>query len=154
MQGFFKTLMRPDREEDPERTLVARAANVLQVGEFQLLQLAYYEWHGHELPQDDCGKLFQAYMLHGEIPAWARNFATWVLRQDEIDMIDSGNPSFHRYDHDYITHDPDGMRKFVAATLFIAFFLVGGILVTHLSAGAGTSILPPYFEEQELIPAR
>ncbi len=154
MQGFFKTLVRPDREEDPERTLVARAANVLQVGEFQLLQLAYYEWHGHELPQDDCGKLFQVYMLHGEIPAWARNFATWVLRQDEIDMIDSGNPSFHRYDNDYITHDPDGLRKFVAATLFIAFVLVGGIMVTHLSAGTGTSILPPYFEEQELIPTR
>ena len=51
MQGFFKTLIRPDQEEDPERTLVARAANVLQVGEFQLLQLAYHEWHGHDLPQ-------------------------------------------------------------------------------------------------------
>ncbi len=154
MQGFFKTLMRPDQEEDPERTLVARAANVLQVGEFQLLQLAYYEWHGHELPQDDCGKLFQAYMLHGEIPAWARNFATWVLRQDEIDMIDGREESFHRFDHDYVTHVPQGVLRFVLASATIAFILFGGILLSHVTVDAGTSVLPPFFDENELDQSR
>ena len=150
MQGFFKTLIRPDREEDPERTLVARAANVLQVGEFQLLQLAYHEWHGHDLPQDDCGKLFQAYMLRGKTPEWARRYATWVLRQDEIDMIDSRDPAFHRYDHDYAAVNPKGLRQFLAATAVIAFVLVGGIVVTHFAAGSATSILPPYFEAEDL----
>ena len=42
MTGFFQTLIQPDREEHPERALIARAANLLQVGEFQLLQLAYH----------------------------------------------------------------------------------------------------------------
>jgi len=43
--NFFETLIHPDREEleNAERVLVCRAANVLQIGEFQLLQLAYKE---------------------------------------------------------------------------------------------------------------
>ena len=151
MQGLLKTLIRPDQEEDPEQTLVARAANILEVGEFQLLQLAYYEWHGHELPQDDCGRLFQAYMLHGETPGWARRYALWVIRQDEIGLIDADDPAFHRYDHDYGKPVPQGLRKFCAASLLLAVVLVGGILVSHLATKTGSSILPPYFEAEELI---
>ena len=57
MINFIKTLVRPDQEEDPERTVVARAANILQVGEFQLLQLAYHDWYGQELPAALCDQL-------------------------------------------------------------------------------------------------
>ncbi|MCH7542778.1 MAG: hypothetical protein IIB65_03995, partial [Proteobacteria bacterium] len=46
MSNLFQTLMRPDREESEQRAEVARAANLLQLGEFQLLQLAYHDWHG------------------------------------------------------------------------------------------------------------
>lgn len=35
--NFFDVLIHPNREENPERAEVARAANLLQVGEFQLL---------------------------------------------------------------------------------------------------------------------
>jgi len=150
MQGFFRTLWRPDREEDPERTVIARAANVLQVGEFQLLQLAYAEWHGHELPQSDCGQLFHSYMLHGDTPDWARQYAEWVLRQDEIGLIDSGDPAFHRYDHDYVTHVPQGLRKFCLASMFFVFVFMAALLVAQLSGATATSVLPPYFEPREL----
>lgn len=41
--NFWETLLHPDKEEleNPERRVIANAANILQVGEFQLLQLAY-----------------------------------------------------------------------------------------------------------------
>lgn len=39
--GLLKTLFNPEHDEHPERAEIARAANLLQVGEFQLLQLAY-----------------------------------------------------------------------------------------------------------------
>ena len=44
--GLWETLLHPDREElaMKERLVVISAANQLQVGEFQLLQLAYREW--------------------------------------------------------------------------------------------------------------
>ena len=85
MIGLFQTLLRPDREEDPERTIVARAANILQVGEFQLLQLAYEDWYGKAMSPELSDRLFRAYMMQGEVPVWARHYARWVIRQDEID---------------------------------------------------------------------
>ncbi len=150
MQGFFKTLLRPDREEDPEATLIARAANILQVGEFQFLQLAYADWHGCDMSTELCAKLFRAYMMHNEVPVWARHFARWVIRQDEIGMIDSREDRFHRYDHDYVTFVPQGVRKFVVATMIVAFIMVSAILAGHLSGVESTSVLPPYFQKEEL----
>ena len=51
--NFFDVLLHPDREELEigERALVGMAANILQVGEFQVLQLAYMEWFGKDLPE-------------------------------------------------------------------------------------------------------
>ncbi len=150
MQGLFKTLLRPDREEDPEATLIARAANILQVGEFQFLQLAYADWHGRDMPADLCTSLFRAYMMYNEVPVWARHFARWVIRQEEIGEIDSQDAQFHRYDHDYVTYVPQGVRKFVVATMIVAFIMVTAILAGHLSGVESTSVLPPYFQKEEL----
>ena len=154
MQGLFKTLLRPDREEDPERSLVARAANILQVGEFQFLQLAYADWHGRDMPGELCTLMFRAYMMQNEVPAWARHFARWVIRQDEIGMIDGHEARYHRYDHDYVTHVPQGVKKFVIATMIVAFVLVTAILAGHISGVKSTSVLPPFFESEEFGSAR
>ena len=45
MTSLFQTLMKPDREDpgNGDQADVARAANILMVGEFQLLQLAYFD---------------------------------------------------------------------------------------------------------------
>ena len=154
MKGFFRTLMRPDREEDPERTVVAQAANILQVGEFQLLQLAYDDWYGRELSEAMTDRLFEAYMLHGEVPHWAREYALRIIRQDEIDLIDGNDPAYHRYDREYVTHVPRGVRHFTLACLLLASVMVVSILVGHLAGSKATSILPPYFEEEQLRPSR
>ena len=58
-----------------ERLVVISAANQLQVGEFQLLQLAYKEWFGEDLPEALVSKLFTSYMLHNYVPHWARHYA-------------------------------------------------------------------------------
>jgi hypothetical protein len=112
MMKFIKTLVRPDQEEDPERTVVARAANILQVGEFQLMQLAYEDWYGQELPAALCDQLFQAYMLRGEIPTWARHYARSIIDFQERGLIDCNDAYYHRYDREYVTHVPQGVRQF------------------------------------------
>lgn len=150
MRGLFQTLLRPDREEDPERTLVARAANILQVGEFQLIQLAYEEWHGAPMPAELCDPVFQAYMMRDEVPSWARHFARWVIRQDEIDAIDAQDPRFHRYDNDYVTHVPQGTRKFILATMAIALFFATALAVGEIAPVNVAQVLPPYFEAETL----
>ena len=36
--------MKPDWDDDPKRSEIRYAANLLQIGEFQLIQLAYNIW--------------------------------------------------------------------------------------------------------------
>ena len=150
MYGLLKTLMRPDREEDPERTLVAQAANILQTGEFQVLQLAYHEWYGQDLPEALSDRLFEGYMLRGEVRHWAREYALRIVRQDEIDLIDSRDPAYHRYDQNYVTHVPRGVQRFTLACLILASVFVVTIAVGKIAGVEATSILPPYFQESEL----
>ena len=154
MIGLFQTLLRPDREEDPERTIVARAANILQVGEFQLLQLAYEDWYGKAMSPELSDRLFRAYMMQGEVPVWARHYARWVIRQDEIGALNSADARFHRYDHDYVTQVPRGFRKFIIASMLLAFVMVSAILAGEMASVQVTSVLPPYFESDEFGSAR
>lgn len=150
MHGLLRTLMRPDRDEDPEQSLVAQAANILQTGEFQVLQLAYHEWYGQDLPEALSDRLFQDYMLRGEVRHWAREYALRIVRQDEIDLIDSRDPAYHRYDQNYVTHVPRGVQHFTLACLILASVFVVTIAVGKIAGVEATSVLPPYFDETEL----
>ena len=154
MLDLFRTLLRPDREGNPEESVVARAATVLQVGEFQFLQLAYNHWYGAEMSPAECDLLFRAYMLHGQIPTWARHYARSVLEAEARGRLNDKDPDFHRYDHNYVTHVPNGVRHFTLATMFLAVVLVGGLLLSELAGGEATSVLPPYFSPDELQSSR
>ena len=151
---FFKTLIRPDREKHPERAEVGHAANLLQIGEFQFLQLAYTEWFGHEMPEAMFDRLFDSFMLGDGVPFWARHHARKIIALDAHDKLDDADPAYHRYDTNYVTHVPHGVRRFIVATTIVVGFMCGGILVGHFSVGEGTSILPPYFEKGELDPVK
>ena len=70
--------------------------------------------------------------------------------QDEIDLIDSREPAYHRYDQDYVTHVPSGVRHFTYACLILASVFVVSIFVGQVAGVKATSVLPPYFEETEL----
>ncbi|MGF1640520.1 MAG: hypothetical protein ACFCUO_06185 [Rhodospirillales bacterium] len=150
--NFFEVLVHPDREEleAGERALVCSAANLLQVGEFQLLQLAYQEWFGRDLPQALVARLFGDYMLRNEVPHWARHYARLILAREEHGLLDIDDPAYHRYDHDYHTVVPQGLRRFCIAVGILTFVLVSSLLVASLSATKSLSLLPPYFEEREM----
>ena len=146
---LLQTLLRPDHDDAPERAEVARAANLLQIGEFQLLQLAYRDWHDHDMPPALVDGLFDRYMLHNQVPHWARHYARRIIDLDSQGQLDDSDPAYHRYDPNYVTHVPQGRRRFAMAVTIVAGFLCGGILVGHYAGGEGTSILPPYFDKGE-----
>lgn len=152
--NFFQTLLRPDLEDMPDKALVGRAANLLQVGEFQFLQLAYHEWHGENLPAASLDPLFAQFMLHDHVPAWARHYARRIVEFDRQGVLDDRDPRYHRFDHDYSAIEPQGVRHFALAASMIAVVLVGGIVVSDLATDQGTSILPPYFDAKELAPIK
>ena len=57
MNGFLKTLIQPDWDDNPKRSEIISAANLIQVGEFQLIQLAYKAWYKEDLPEDKVDKI-------------------------------------------------------------------------------------------------
>ena len=48
---------------DPKRSEILHAANLLQIGEFQLIQLAYKVWYKEDLPEDKINNIFSEYMV-------------------------------------------------------------------------------------------
>lgn len=154
MANLLQTLLRPDQEEESERSEVAKAANLLQIGEFQLLQLAYFEWHGHEMGGDRCDEIFRLYMVQSRVPAWARSYARRISHMAELGGLDDNDPAYHRYDSDYYKAMPLGARRLAIAVCCIAFAVFGAIFVSTLVPQASTSILPPYFNDKELTPAK
>jgi hypothetical protein len=150
MSNFFQTLMRPDREESVERAEVARAANLLQIGEFQLLQLAYHEWHGEDVATEAIDRLFKTYMLENEVPHWARHYARRIIALDTAGKLDDREPHYHRYDVNFHTHVPNGVRQFCVVAAAVTICIGGALWISYLATGGNTALLPPYFEEHEL----
>lgn len=148
--GLYNIFFRPDLEEDSEKAEIAEAANLLQVGEFQLLQLAYYDWFGRELHEEECDRLFAEYMLAQKVPFWARHYARSIVDQVRANQIDPDHAGFHRYDRDYVTHVPDGVRRFWVTAFFCGVVVFGGVAVANMVAEEPVSRLPPYFERSEI----
>lgn len=154
MTGFFETLIRPDKDDDSECSEIAQAANLLQIGEFQLLQLAYFSWHGQEMSEKESNATFRTYMIGALVPPWARHYARQIIAKAERGDLDDADPKFHRYDSEYFQAVPLGARRLATAIACLVLVVGGGILVGHLAPVDSTSILPPYFDEEELTPAR
>jgi len=147
---LFKTLIQPDHDENQERAEISNAANLLQIGEFQLLQLAFHDWHERDMPQVMIDPTFTRYMLHDEVPFWARQYARKILELDRVGALDDNQPHYHRYDADYHTHVPDGAKKFIWAAMFLVIAIFGSILLANSITGSGGSIFPPYFDTDDL----
>jgi hypothetical protein len=151
MAGFFHTLLRPDHEEPSERSRVIEAANLLQVGEFQLLQLAYADWHGCEMPPALVDTIFNRYMFRDEVPVWARHYAQRIMDLAQRGELDDSRTAFHRYDCDYFRAPPQGVRRFGLAVFWIVFAMAGSLFLANLGDPVRvTSVLPPFFDTQNL----
>jgi hypothetical protein len=150
--NLFHTLLRPDREEleMADRMIVVSAANLLEVGEFQVLQLAYKEWFGKDLSPALVDRLFHSYMLHNEVPHWARHYARLILIREARGALDVRDTAYHVYDHDYRTHAPKGVQHFLVATGVLAFCLISLIIIAESSVRTPMTRLPPYFDREEL----
>ncbi|MDA0305960.1 MAG: hypothetical protein O3B76_06695 [Proteobacteria bacterium] len=152
LSGLWKTLLRPDHddEEMKDRGVLIAAANQLQVGEFQFMQLAYREWYDEELPEAQVSKIFTNYMLKSEVPFWARHYARRIIEGCENGTIDDNAPQYHRYDHEYGQPVPHGVRKFSVAVACLVVFLGGGILLASITVNNPASMFPPYLDINDL----
>ena len=139
MNGFLKTLAKPDWDDSPTRSEILNAANILQIGEFQLIQLAYKVWYREELPEDRIDKIFSEYMVTGIIPIWVTFYARDILKLDKANVLNSYDEKQRR------------TRGILYATIVIFVFIA-----THFWAASyfeePAGFYPPYIEKSVVYP--
>ena len=157
MNGLLKTLIKPDWDEDPKRSEILHAANLLQIGEFQLIQLAYKVWYNENLPEDKINKIFSEYMITGIIPIWVTYYAKDILKLDQVNVLDSYNEKYHVYDHEfgaYIYDNKQRKRRGILYATIIAFVFIAThyMAINYVEVEESASFYPPYIEKRVVYP--
>ncbi|MCZ6474019.1 MAG: hypothetical protein O6934_11320 [SAR324 cluster bacterium] len=123
MLKIFYELGEMDNIED---NLLAEASNRLDVGEFQVFQLSYNEWHGNDLEPKRMEQMFFDYLTENKLPPWARHYARRIIDLDDQGKLEHTDLHYHRYDVNRA--DPlnikKGLTTIIAVTLFMAAFLI------------------------------
>jgi len=155
MNGLLKTLIKPDWDENPKRSEILHAANLLQIGEFQLIQLAYKVWYKENLPEDKINNIFSEYMITRIIPIWVTAYARDILKLDQANVLDSYNEKYHIYDHEFGAYIYDNKQRRRRGVLY-ATIIVCVFVVTHFMAAnyveEPASFYPPYIEKRVVYP--
>ena len=157
MNGLVKTLIKPDWDDNPKRSEILDASNVLQIGEFQLIQLAYKVWYKKDLPEDKINKIFSEYMFTGIIPIWVTYYAKDILKLNQANVLDSYNEKYHIYDHEfgaYIYDNKQRRRRGVVYTTIIAIVFIAShyMAINYVEGEESASFYPPYVEKRIVYP--
>jgi len=157
MAGFLKTLIKPDLDDNPKRSEILNAANLLHVGEFQLIQLSYKSWYNEDLPEDKINKIFSEYMVTGIIPIWVTDYAQNILKLNKANVLDSFNNKYHVYDHEfgkYISTEKQRRRRgiFYALIVGIVFIASHYMAINYVEDEGSASFYPPYVEKRVVYP--
>ena len=155
MNGLLKTLIKPDWDDNPKRSEILHAANLLQIGEFQLIQLAYKIWYNEDLPEDKISKIFSEYMVTGIIPIWVTFYAKDILKLDQANVLDSYNEKYHIYDHEfgsYIYDQKQRRRRGILYATIIAFVFITTHFIAANYVEEPAGFYPPYIEKRVVYP--
>jgi len=157
VNGLVKTLIKPDWDDNPKRSEILNAANLLHIGEFQLIQLAYKVWYKEDLPEDKINKIFSEYMITGIIPIWVTHYAQDILKLSKANVLDSFNDKYHVYDHEfgkYISTEKQRKRRgiFYALVVGIVFIASHYMAINYVEDEGSAGFYPPYVEKRVVYP--
>ena len=155
MNGLVKTLIKPDWDDNPKRSEILHAANLLQIGEFQLIQLAYKVWYKEDLPEEKINKIFSEYMVTGIIPIWVIYYARDIIKMENANVLNTYDEKYHVYDHEFgsYIHDEKQRRKrgiFYAIIICFVFIASHYLAANYSEEPAG--FYPPYIEKRVVYP--
>ena len=157
MNGLVKTLIKPDWDDNPKRSQILHAANLLQIGEFQLIQLAYKIWYGKELSEDKINIIFSEYMVSGIIPIWVSYYARDIIKMEYANVLNSYDEKYHIFDHEfgtYIYDEKQRKRRGLLYTTIIAFVFIAShyMAINYVEHEESASFYPPYIEKRVVYP--
>tara|TARA_B100000809_G_scaffold73219_1_gene70985 strand:- start:1084 stop:1593 length:510 start_codon:yes stop_codon:yes gene_type:complete len=155
MNGFLRTLVKPDWDDNPKRSEILNAANLIQIGEFQLIQLAYKAWYEKDLPEDKISNIFNEYMVTGIIPIWVTYYAADIIKLDKANVLDSYNKKYHIYDYEFgkqISDEKQRKNRGIFYTILIGLVFVASHYMAIISVDEPASFYPPYIEKKVIYP--
>ena len=157
MNGLLKTLIKPDWDDNPKRSKILHAANLLHIGEFQLIQLAYKVWYGKDLPEEKINKIFSEYMISGIIPIWVTYYAKEIIKIEHANALNSYDKKYHVYDHEfgaYIYNNQQRNRRGILYATIIAFVFVTThyMAINYVENEESAGFFPPYIEKRVVFP--
>ena len=155
MNDLIKTLLKPDWDDSPKRSEIIQAANLIQIGEFQLIQLAYKSWYKKELPLDKINYIFNEYMVTGIIPVWVTYYAKDIIKLDKANVLDSNNERYHIYDNEFgkeISNEKQRKNRGIFYTILIGLVFVGSHFMAINTVDEPAGFYPPYIEKKVVYP--
>ena len=157
MNGLLKTLIKPNWDDNPKRSEILHAANLLQIGEFLLIQLAYKAWYRESLPENKINNIFSEYMITGIIPIWVKFYARDILKLDQANVLDTYNEKYHVYDHEfgaYIYDNKQRKKRGVLYAAIIVFVFIGSnyMAINYVGDNESAGFYPPYIEKRVVYP--
>ncbi len=155
MKGLLKTLIKPDWDNNPKRSLIIEAANLIQIGEFQLIQLAYKDWYNEELPEEKINNIFNEYMVLDIVPIWVTKYAQDIIKLNKANILNSYSDKYHIYDHEfgaYVHDNNQRKRRGIFYVIIIGLMFVGShyMAINYVEEPAG--FYPPYVEKKVVYP--
>ena len=157
MRDLLNTIIKPDWDDNPIRSEVLNAANLLQIGEFQLIQLAYKVWYKENLPENKINKIFEEYMIRGIIPIWVTYYAKDIIKLDDANVLNGYDEKYHIYDHEfgeYIYNAKHRKKRGIQyATIIILVFIITHFMaIKYVEVEESASFYPPYIEKRIVYP--
>ena len=157
MNGLVKTLIKPDWDDNPKRSEILNAANLLHVGEFQLIQLAYKVWYKKDLPEEKISKIFSEYMVSGIIPIWVTYYARDIIKMERANALNIYNEKYHVYDHEFGAYIHDNKQRkrrgiFYAFIVGIVFIASHYMAINYVEDEGSAGFYPPYVEKRVVYP--
>ena len=155
MNNLLKTLVKPDWDDNPKRSEILYAANLLHIGEFQLIQLAYKTWYNKELPEDKINKIFSEYMVTGIIPIWVTFYAQDILKLSKANVLNTYHDKYHVYDHEFgkhISNERQRRRRGIFYALIVIFVFISSHYMAANYVEEPAGFYPPYIEKRVVYP--
>ena len=157
MNGLLKTLIKPDWDDNPKRSEILYAANILQIGEFQLIQLAYKVWFREDLPENKINKIFEEYMIREIMPIWVTYYAKDIIKLDNANVLNGYDEKYHVYDHEFGTYIYDNKQRrrrgvLYATIIAIVFIASHYMAINYVDDEGSAGFYPPYIEKRVVYP--
>jgi hypothetical protein len=141
--NLLDIFLNPDKDEFPDRTVVVDAANLLQIGEFQFLQLAFAHWHGRDMRPKEADAIFESFMIYSEVPNWALMYATNINQLERDRNLDGNDPNYHRFDVRATWSTKASPRaQFATAVVFLVGTLGGALFLANQTAACSGQFPP------------